>query len=270
MRPVLAFDIETVPDVRTARRSIGASDDVSDTEVLARLAPPKTDGEAFGFLKPLYHQIVEVSVCVIGSKGNVAALMPLGPADESAVLARFWSGFGRQAAATARIVTFNGRHFDVPVLTQRALLNDVSPAPIFTIDYRKRFKDGHIDLMEVISDYNSSIALSQHEMAVMLGIPGKVGVDGGDVGTLWARGKQDDIAAYCTCDVATLALGYARIGTHAGWCSQEESARIEAGVREKIEDLGKTHKLYRFFLKEIAPAPTETQEKATGTEVPLV
>lgn len=268
MRPVLVFDIETVPDVRTARRSVGASDDLSDAEVLARLAPPKKAGETFGFLKPLYHQIVEVSVCVIGSNGNVAALMPLGPADESAVLSRFWSGFGRQAAATARIVTFNGRHFDVPVLTQRALLNDVSPAPIFTSDYRKRFKDSHIDLMEVISDYGSSTALSQHEMAVMLRIPGKVGVDGGDVGTLWARGKQDDIAAYCTCDVATLALGYARIGIHVGWCSQEESTRIEANIKEKIEELGKTHKLYRAFLKEMAP--TETPEKATGTEGPLV
>lgn len=252
MRPVLLFDIETVPDAQMARKVLGVTEELSDVEALARIAVPKKDGELFGFPKPLYHQVIEVSVCVIDPHGAVEALLPVGPADEETLLRGFWSGFSRRVGTT-RIATFNGRRFDVPVLVQRALAHGISPAPIFTGDYRQRFRDSHIDLMEILSDYGSSIQLSQHEMATMLGIPGKVGVDGGDVATLFEAGRQDDIAAYCTCDVATLALGYARVGVHTGWCSEDERLKVEDGIRKSLEGLVAIHPLYREFLEKWNP-----------------
>lgn len=249
MRPALLFDIETIPDSWMAR-SVLHEPDLGDDEALAKLFPPKKDGEVFGFPKTLYHKVVEIAVCVIDGNGEVLALRHLSRpvSSESDLLRDFWVGFDRHAGA--RLVTFNGRRFDVPVLTQRALRWGVSPAPIYKGDYRQRFKDSHIDIMEILSDYGSSTALSQNEAAVMLNVPGKLGVDGGDVAELWSQGNVADIAAYCTCDVATLTLCFARLGIHTGWCSQEEAARIEDGVKAVLEQ--QSHPLYREFLAQMA------------------
>lgn len=250
MRPILVFDTETVVDAGMARRVM---DDATlpDAAALAKVAPPRNEGEEYGFPKPLYHRVVEIAVCVVTEEGKVETLKPLSKPvdDERSLLQAFWGGFGRHGGT--RLVTYNGRKFDVPVLVQRALAAGVSPAPIFVGDYRQRFRDSHLDIMEVLSDFGSSLALSQHEMATMLGVPGKLGVDGGDVRTLWAEGKTADIAAYCTCDVATLTLCFAKMGVHAGWCSAGEAGEIETGVRNALEALNSMHPLYGTFLERL-------------------
>ena len=251
MRPVLLLDIETIPDHWMARKVTGLDgfpDAIAqDPMAMARLFPPKHEGEAFSFPKTLYHKVVEIAVCLIDGSGGVVALRHLSRAvsSEADLLRDFWAALDRNPGV--RIATFNGRRFDVPVLVQRALRNGVSPAPIYRGNYRARFQDGHIDLMEILSDYGASPGLSQNEAAIMLGVPGKVGVDGGDVAALWEQGKAADIAAYCTCDVATLALCYARLGIHTGWCLEEETVRIQEGVQSRLQK--QTHPLYDEFLR---------------------
>ncbi|EQD40180.1 3'-5' exonuclease, partial [mine drainage metagenome] len=143
MRPVLVFDNETVVDADMARRVVG-DPALSDPDALARVAPPRNEGEAYSFPKPLYHRVVEISVCVVNAEGKVETLKPLRTtADERTLLHAFWSGFGRHSGT--RLVTYNGRKFDLPVLVQRALANGVSPAPWWTGDYRQRFRDSHLD-----------------------------------------------------------------------------------------------------------------------------
>ncbi len=246
MRPALVFDVETVVDPDMARRVL-AKPDLTDAEAMPLVAPPRSEGEAFGFPKPLYHQVVEISVCVIGPDGSVDVLRPLGGGDEAQLLQNFWAGFAHRAPAV-RLVTYNGRRFDMPVLVQRAIWHGVSPAALWRGEYRQRFREAHLDVMDVLSDYGSSTPLSQHELATMLGIPGKLGVDGGDVRQLFAEGRSQDISAYCTCDVATLTLAFARLGPVAGWCSPVESESIVQGVRGALEALGESHPLYGHFL----------------------
>jgi predicted PolB exonuclease-like 3'-5' exonuclease len=246
VRRALLFDIETVFDPVLARRVVGEPR-LSEAEALAAVAPQRSP-EQRPFPKPLYHRVVEVAVAVIAVDGSVETLRSLAAGgDERPLLEAFWGGFGRQAGGT-RIVTYNGRRFDVPVLLQRALLHGVSPAALWVGDYRQRFHESHLDLMEVLSDYGLTTALSQHEMAVMLGVPGKQGVDGGDVAELWRQGRTEDIAAYCTLDVATLALAFARLGRHAGWCTEAEAHRIEAGIRRTVAERRAFNPLYAAFL----------------------
>ena len=202
MRPVLLFDIETIPDHWMAQITglDTLPDEVAqDPTAMARLFPPKNEGEAFSFPKPLYHQVVEVSACLINSSAEVVTLRHLSTAvsSEADLLRDFWQLFERNAGIS--ISTFNGRKFDVPVLTQRALYNGVSPTALYRGNYRNRFSGNHIDLADILSDFGASPMLTQHEAAMMLGVPGKVGVEGGDVAALWKQGKRVDIAAYCTC-----------------------------------------------------------------------
>ena len=236
-----------MPDADVARRVLGESD-LTDSEALARVAPPRSGDEPYGFPKPLYHRVVAIAVCVVTADGTVETLRPLASADERSLLQGFWAGFAHRAPGV-RLVTFNGRRFDVPVLVQRALYHGVSPAALWREDYRQRFRESHLDVMDVLSDYGGSLSLSQHEMATMLSVPGKLGVGGADVQAMWSAGRHEDIAAYCTCDVATLALAFARLGVHTGWCRSEEAARIEQGVRSCLEALG--HPLYQTFLAQL-------------------
>ena len=247
MRPALVFDVETVVDADMARRVLGQPQ-LTDAEVLPLVAPPRSSEEAFGFPKPLYHRVVEIAVCAVSGEGKVEVLRALGGGDDERVLLQgFWAGFAHRLPGV-RLVSYNGRRFDVPVLVQRALSHGLSPVAIWRDDYRQRFRDSHLDVMDVLSDYGSSIPLSQHELATMLGIPGKLGVAGSDVRRLFAEGRVQDIAAYCTCDVATLTLAFARLGTVAGWCSQAEADRMQEGVRASLEALAAGHPLYGDFL----------------------
>ena len=248
VRPALVFDVETVVDAKMAKLVLGQPD-LADPEALRLVAPPRDESEAHGFPKPLYHQVVEIAVCVVGADGSVEALRPLATSDddERLLLQGFWAGFGHRAPGV-RLVTYNGRRFDVPVLLQRALRHGLAPAAIWRDDYRQRFRDSHLDVMDVISDYGSSPPLSQHELATMLGVPGKLGVSGGDVMALWSEGRREDIAAYCTCDVATLTLAFARLGPTTGWCTPAEGDRIEQGIRASLEGLAQGHQLYAQFL----------------------
>lgn len=249
VRPLLVFDSETVPDPDTARRVLGDGD-LSDEEALARVLPARADGQ--GFLKPLYQRVVAVAVAWIDETGDVRQFKPLDAAKgEGELLGAFWDGFARLVAARppARLVTFNGRGFDLPVFVQRGLIHGVSPAAWWNGDYRQRFRDSHIDLMDVLRDYGSSPALSQQEVATMLGLPGKLGVAGADVHALWRAGRLEDVAAYCACDVATLTLSFARVGVHAGWLTEEERRRVEAGMRRELALLAPTHHLYAAFLE---------------------
>ncbi len=247
MRPALVFDVETVVDADMARRVLGQPQ-LTDAEALPLVAPPRGAEEAFGFPKPLYHRVVEISVCAVAGDGTIEVLRPLNSGNDERVLVHgFWAGFAHRLPGV-RLVSYNGRRFDVPVLVQRALGHGLSPAAIWRDDYRQRFRDSHLDIMDVLSDYGSSTPLSQHELATMLGIPGKLGVAGSDVRRLWAEGRGQDIAAYCTCDVATLTLAFARIGSVAGWCSQTEADRMQEGVRTSLEVLAAGHPLYTDFL----------------------
>jgi hypothetical protein len=48
---------------------------------------------------------------------------------------------------------------------------------------------------------------------------------------------------------ATLTLCYAWFGVAAGWCSQDEAAQIESGVKSVLEQ--QDHPLYSQFLAEM-------------------
>ncbi|MFL5334891.1 MAG: 3'-5' exonuclease, partial [Geminicoccaceae bacterium] len=76
--------------------------------------------------------------------------------DEGRILTMFWEYF---SGCQARVVSWNGRGFDLPVLRLRAMIYGISAAPWFMRgnkwdSYPQRYApDWHCDLMEQMSDY---------------------------------------------------------------------------------------------------------------------
>jgi len=238
MRRTLALDVEAVADADMARRVIGEAH-LTDEEALSRVAPPRRPGEVWRFPKPLYWRVVAVGVGVVSAAGEVEEIKCVEGGSEKDLLQSFWRGFGALARRGARIVTFNGRGFDLPVLVERALFHRVpTRSYLGERDFLHRYGDRHLDVMDAFSNFRAHTVLSQQELATLLRIPAKSGITGADVAGLWEKGDLEAIQRYCLTDVATLLLILARLGPDAGWLRHEEGGRLEASLRRRLKEAG--------------------------------
>jgi predicted PolB exonuclease-like 3'-5' exonuclease len=109
------------------------------------------------------------------------------------------------------LVSFNGRSFDLPVLALRALRHGVAMSWYYQGRVRHRYtEEGHLDLCDMLSDHGAARQISLDAVARLIGLPGKIGVDGSQVEALYKDGQLDSIKQYCLADVAQTALLFLR------------------------------------------------------------
>lgn len=157
--------------------------------------------EGEGLPPPPHHQIVCIGVLWIGPDYAVRRIGIIGEdKDEPGVLADFARFLDRHRPT---LVTFNGRGFDLPVIAARCFKHGQPLAYYYQDrDVRYRFcADGHLDLMDFLSDFGAAKRTRLDVSAKLCGMPGKVGVDGKDVGPLVHAGRTDEVRNYCLCDV---------------------------------------------------------------------
>ena len=213
---VFVFDIETVPDVEAGRRLHGL-EGLDDADVARVMFQRQRLASGRDFLRHHLHRIVAISVVL--RSGDRFKVWSLGEPDapERELIERFFDGLDRYSPT---LVSWNGGGFDLPVLHYRALLHGV-PAPRYWEtgeedsqfrwnNYLNRFHARHTDLMDVLAGYQSRAYVPLDELATMLGLPGKLGMDGSKV---WERFRAGDIAAvrdYCETDVLNTYVIYLR------------------------------------------------------------
>src|SRR6185503_17362189 len=205
MTPVLAFDIETIPDCQGIRRLYELPADLSDRDV-AEVAFQKRraqSGGASDFL-PVHLQRVVVISCVLRNDEGLRVFSIGEPeADEAAAIQRFFDGVNKYVP---QLVTWNGRSFDLPVLVNRGLIHGVAAECFWNTaddnkfnNYLNRFHERHTDLMDVLSIYGGRGA-PLDELARLAGFPGKLGVGGGAVWDSYLAGGIEAIRNYCEAD----------------------------------------------------------------------
>jgi 3'-5' exonuclease len=121
------------------------------------------------------------------------------------------------------LVTYNGRSFDLPVIALRSLCHGVPMRWYYRErNVRARYSDdGHLDLCDWLADHGATRAGSLDALAHLIGLPGKVGVDGSQVAGLYDNGQLDAIESYCLSDVAQTALLLVRFRLLQGELSPE-------------------------------------------------
>jgi predicted PolB exonuclease-like 3'-5' exonuclease len=130
-------------------------------------------------------------------------------AREARLLEQFSRFVGKQHTT---LVTYNGRAFDLPVIALRSLCHGV-PLPWY---YRERgvrhrySEEGHIDLCDWLADHGATRSGSLDAIARLVGLPGKIGVDGSQVEGLYRSGDLAAIQRYCLADVAQTAFLFLR------------------------------------------------------------
>jgi predicted PolB exonuclease-like 3'-5' exonuclease len=217
LTPVLVFDIETIPDTAGIARTLDLDPDqpAADIAELAMLARRQSTGNDF---LPHYQQRVVAISCALKTREQFF-IWTLGREGESEkdILQRFFDGIDRY---TPRLVSWNGSGFDLPVLHLRGLLTGVR-APRYWEwgdedrdfkynNYLSRFHTRHLDLMDVLAAYQPRANAPLDALAKMLGLPGKLGMDGSQVWPAWRDGKLADICDYCETDVVNTYLLFLR------------------------------------------------------------
>ncbi|CAN5704110.1 3'-5' exonuclease [soil metagenome] len=122
------------------------------------------------------------------------------------------------------VVTYNGRSFDLPVIALRALCHGV-PLPWYYRESstRSRYSEqGHLDLCDWLADHGATRSSSLDAIARLIGLPGKLGVDGSQVEGLHQAGELAKIEQYCLTDVAQTALLFLRFRLLQGQLSAED------------------------------------------------
>lgn len=178
--------------------------------------------ERDGLPAPPHHEIVCVGVLWLAADHTVKRLGVIGENKaEPGILEDFCQFMDRHRPT---MVTFNGRGFDLPVIAARCLKH-AQPFPYYyrDRDVRYRFSPvGHLDLMDFLSDFGAAKRTSLNVIAKLCGMPGKVGVDGKDVGPMIHAGRIAEVQNYCLCDVVQTAGVFLRTQILRGELSRDE------------------------------------------------
>jgi predicted PolB exonuclease-like 3'-5' exonuclease len=239
--PILAFDIETVPDVGGIRRISDLPADLDDAAVCEWYAQKRRSASGSDFA-PHYLQRVVAIACALRNESGFR-VWSIGEVDdpEPELIRRFFDGIEK---LTPQLVSWNGGGFDLPVLQHRALICGVAGERYWDWgdqdkefkynNYLARFHTRHLDLMDVLAMYQYRAGAPLDAIARLCGFPGKIGMEGSEVAAAVARGDLRDVRNYCETDVVNTMLVYQRFRLMRGELSAGEYATEIALVRDKL------------------------------------
>jgi hypothetical protein len=152
-------------------------------------------------------------------------------------------------------VTWNGRGFDLPVISMRSLKLGV-PCKWYYADRDVRYRfsqEGHLDLMDFLSDYGAARNSKLGDVARLVGLPGKTDMTGASVHSVYLEtvarasdqgfcdGKMVEVGRYCLQDAVQTALVFLRTRFHLGKIDRDEyhacleTFRQSRDVRDAID-----------------------------------
>lgn len=112
----------------------------------------------------------------------------------------------RAFSKSPKLLTWNGDGFDMRVIIAAAMDHGIQIPWLFHRDVTYRYgTDGNEDMMDAMSQFGAARRGRQDPYARRCGLPGKMGVDGGDVEALVKAKKYDELRAYNGQDVGQLA-----------------------------------------------------------------
>lgn len=178
----LIVDIETVPDVERWQRPEPA---------------PGAEGGSPPFPPTWAHRIIVIGCLLLDDSYRLKRIGVIGDpgggpgtADERerGLLEDFSRFVGK---ARPLLVTYNGRSFDLPVIALRALCHAV-PLPWYYREKGVRYRfseEGHLDLCDWLADHGAAKVGKLGAVARLIGLPGKIGMDGSQVEGLYRAGQ---------------------------------------------------------------------------------
>ena len=192
------FDVETVPDFEFVRQVI--DDPLEDEDELLIQASEDLARNSSGFLPPMYHRMISWVGLWIENNGVPKQKVGWNGTDEKEGLKELFD-----ALSTYKdfgLVHHNGRGFDLPLLTYRALKHGLQmPKRLNHYEIKYRYSDDNVDLLDEFSNYGASSWPKLKHLGYLIGIPFKQTGEGNEVLEMFRDEKLDEIEHYCYEDV---------------------------------------------------------------------
>ncbi len=244
MTPVLAFDIETIPDVAGIRRLHDLPKELPEREVAEIAFQRRRTQTGSDFLPPQLQRVAVISCVLRGDEGlRVFSL----EGEERDIIQRFYEGIEK---FVPQLVSWNGGGFDLPVLNYRALIHGLSAERFWEPgrnNYYNRYQDMHLDLMDVLAMYQPRNNAPLDEVAQLAGFPGKIGIGGARVWETWLAGDTAKIRDYCEADTVNTYLLFLRYQLLRGVFSKDVLQKETKLLRSYLQQQNKPH--WREFLQ---------------------
>ncbi len=248
MIPVLTFDIETVPDVEGLRRLRGLEPGIPDKEVSEMAFQLRRQTTGSDFL-PLYlHRVIAIS-CALRDRDSFRVWsLGAGAESEGELIQRFFDGVDKY---TPQLVSWNGGGFDMPVLHYRGLIHGINARRYWDMgeedrdfkwnNYISRYHSRHLDLMDLLALYQPRANAPLSELAQLMGLPGKLGMDGAGVWEAYQAGRIAAIRQYCETDVVNAYLIYLRFQMMRGALTRDQHRSEGELVRSTLKKASDPH-----------------------------
>jgi predicted PolB exonuclease-like 3'-5' exonuclease len=241
----LVFDTESVPDGRLLAQVKYHGETLTPEEAIERARKEAREAAKDGsdFLPVTYQIPIAVCVLRVGADFLPQALACLdAPAFRTPEIVRqFWRGVSLYQRA--KLVTFNGRGFDLPLMELAAFDHGCSARHYFA--GRNRFNGNQIDLFDWLSNYGAYRMVGGLNLMARRGVRpagvGKMEVAGDQVYAMYQAGRHQEINDYCMFDTLDTYFVFLRTRVLMGEMSAEEETRLalraRAWLAEKIVTL---------------------------------
>lgn len=244
----LVVDTESVPDGRLLSAVKYPGLNLTPDEAIDRARREQQEGRRDGsdFLPVSFH--VPVAVCVLRVAADFS-LQTLTCLDAPhfrprEIVKKFWLGV---SCYKAKLVTFNGRGFDLPLLELAAFRHGVA-ARDYCQGRRNRF-NGPIDLMDWLTNFGAyRLSGGLDLLAKLLGKPGKMGVTGDRVLDLVREGRTQEVNDYCLCDTLDTYFVFLRTRVFTGDILPEQEEQLVENARVLLESKAAEYPVLRKYL----------------------
>ncbi|WP_300449389.1 3'-5' exonuclease [uncultured Helicobacter sp.] len=235
---ICVFDIESVPDFHLLRDSFGFEG--SPLQIAQSAAEEQYAKNGSSFLSLCFHRVISIGSVICDDFGRFVKVGHFGThfleslphsldsidflsSDfldtlEKTLLNEFWTFFNKN---NPRLVSFNGRGFDIPTMLLRAMRYDINAWAYYEQDnpthnkskwenYRQRYSEVfHTDLLDSLGNFGVVRSLKLDNICKMLGLVGKYDMSGEQVFDTYinAQSAKDKLTAletinhYCHSDV---------------------------------------------------------------------
>lgn len=249
---ICVFDIESIPDTELIRKNLHFEGD--DESVSKEALAWQKEQSGSEFLPLPFHKIISICAVIADNFGKFIKVNKIDGDDEKQMIANFFAFIDTH---TPRLVSFNGKNYDMPLLVLRALKYNIKASTYLdTIsnkwdNYKSRYSEAkHCDLRESLGGFNVR-GLSLDLLCSMANLPGKYEVSGSEVMQLFYENKLEKIHEYCESDVLNTYMLFLKYELIKGNVSEEDYLHYLHLMSEYIKEHKKASAYVNVFCQSI-------------------